>query len=170
MSRGLSGFRECRRLDDTTRQDEFSGGKCPRYHASQLFNLSPASSPLCFFFWARFLYVHSRARTRTHTHIYIYARAREPWHRAKHAKPAIKFLEHVPSCKYAVRVLVFETHFTYLVSSPACLEAVPLDRKWKCERYRSREIKIFIFARTICLRSKFQSGFLKWGFISFRRK
>lgn len=60
---------------------------------------------------------------------------REPWHRAKHAKPAIKFLEHVPSCKYAVRVLVFETHFTYLVSSPACLEAVPLDRKWKRERY-----------------------------------
>lgn len=24
----------------------------------------------------------------------------EPWHHAKHAKPAIKFLEHVASCKY----------------------------------------------------------------------
>lgn len=126
-SRGLSGFRECRRLDDTTRQDGFSGGKCPRYHASQLFNLSPASSlplllppPPCFFFWARFLYEHTHTRERENRDT-----------SAKHGKPAIKFLEHVPSCKYAARVLVFETHFTYLVSSPACLEAVPLDRKWK---------------------------------------
>lgn len=28
------------------RQDEFSGGKCPRYHASQLFNLSSPPPPL----------------------------------------------------------------------------------------------------------------------------
>lgn len=82
--------------------------------------------------------MHAFTLAQTHTH--IYTRAREPWHRAKHAKPAIKFLEHVPSCKYAARVLVFETHFTYLVSSPtACLEAVPLDQKVKVGTLLARD-------------------------------
>lgn len=76
-SRGLSGFRECRRLDDTTRQDGFSGGKCPRYHASQLFNLSPASSlPLLL---PPVLLLLGQVSIRAHAH----TRAREPWHQRK---------------------------------------------------------------------------------------
>lgn len=77
-SRGLSGFRECRRLDDTTRQDGFSGGKCPRYHASQLFNLSPASS-LPLLLPPPVLLLLGQVSIRAHAH----TRAREPWHQRK---------------------------------------------------------------------------------------
>lgn len=43
--------------------------------------------PAAHFFSQVFMY--------TYTHTY----GREPWHHAKHAKPAIKFHEHVDSCK-----------------------------------------------------------------------